>query len=147
MSRLDPATRLNPHLQYGQGIPGINEGRGIGIIETRMLPEIVDATRLMAGSPAWTAADDTALRVWMRAYVTWLVESPHGKDEAKNGNNHETWYDVQVVSLAHLTHLSQVSRLSSDRSGPRPAGRRPARTRISGRIERAADHPLPEPFV
>jgi hypothetical protein len=107
---LDPATRMTPHLQYGQGIPGINDGRGIGIIETRGLPEMLDGSLLMAGSQAWTDADAVALQQWMRAYVTWLVESPYGKDEAKNGNNHETWYDVQVAALAIYDGQSTLAR-------------------------------------
>jgi len=99
---LDPATRMNPHLNFGQGIPGINDGRGIGIIETRDLVPMLDGI-LLLGSSHWAAADDAGLQTWMRAYLTWLVDSPHGKDEAKNGNNHETWYDVQVTGLALYT--------------------------------------------
>lgn len=97
---LDPATRMNPHLRFGQGIPGITEGRGIGIIETRGLPEMLDGVALLSGSRAWTPADQQGLETWIDAYMTWLLESPHGQAEAKNGNNHETWYDVQVASFA-----------------------------------------------
>ena len=34
---LDPETAMNPHLNYGQAIPGRCEGRGIGLIDTRFL--------------------------------------------------------------------------------------------------------------
>jgi hypothetical protein len=117
----DPATRMNPHLRFGQGIPGINEGRGIGIIETRALPEMLDGVLLLAGSSAWTADDDKALQSWMRAYLTWLVESQHGKDESRNGNNHETWYDVQVAGLALYTGQPDVARRTLEGSRERIA--------------------------
>ncbi len=128
---LDPATRMNPHLNYGQGIPGINEGRGIGIIETRGLPEMLDGLRLLAGSPQWTAADDAGLQTWMRAYLKWLTDSPYGQDEGKNGNNHETWYDVQVASLAFYTGQPDLVRRTLEGSRSRiarqiePDGRQP----------------------
>ena len=122
---LDPATRMNPHLQYGQYIPGINEGRGIGIIETRNLPELLDGVLLIAGTPAWTRADEDGLQAWMRAYLTWLRESPHGREEAKNGNNHETWYDVQVAGLALYTGQVDVARRTLEG----------ARARIAAQIE------------
>lgn len=107
---LDPATRMNPHLNFGQGIPGINTGRGIGIIETRSLPELLDGVTLLHGSKAWTAADQAGLEAWMKQYVQWLVESPYGKDEGKNGNNHETWYEVQVTALALWTGQADLAK-------------------------------------
>lgn len=116
---LDAATRMNPHLRYGQGIPGINDGRGIGIIETRGLPELIDGVTLLGGSPAWTPGDEKGLQAWMRAYVTWLVDSEYGKDESKNGNNHETWYDVQVASLAWYTGQTELARRTLERSRER----------------------------
>lgn len=128
---LDPATRMNPHLQYGQYIPGINEGRGIGIIETRNLPALLDGVLLISGSPSWTAADEAGLQAWMRAYLTWLLESTHGREEAKNGNNHETWYDVQVAGLALYTGQGDLARRTVEGARARiatqiePDGRQP----------------------
>jgi hypothetical protein len=122
---INPSTRMNPHLQYGQGIPGITEGRGIGIIETRDLPKVIDATRHLTKSQAWTASDETALRSWMRAYLTWLVDSEHGKAESRNGNNHETWYDVQVAALAVYTNQAALAKRTLEG----------VRTRIARQIE------------
>ncbi|MFP4250352.1 MAG: alginate lyase family protein, partial [Armatimonadota bacterium] len=38
---LDEDTRMNPHLTYGQAIPGRVDGRGIGIIDTMGLPAML----------------------------------------------------------------------------------------------------------
>jgi hypothetical protein len=128
---VDPATRMNPHLRYGQGIPGINEGRGIGIIETRRLPNMLDGVILIAASPAWRREDEAALQAWMRSYLTWLIDSEHGKEESKNGNNHETWYDVQAAGLALYTGQRDIARRVLEGSRGRiarqiqPDGRQP----------------------
>jgi hypothetical protein len=111
---LDPRTRMNPHLQYGQAIPGINTGRGIGIIETARLAHLLDRAELLAGSPAWTAEDRRGLRDWMAAYLEWLLTSSHGQDEARTTNNHGSWYDVQVAGLALRTGQPDKARVQLD---------------------------------
>jgi hypothetical protein len=122
---LDAATRMNPHLDYGQGVPGRNTGRGEGIIATRRLVDIVEAARVLEASPAWTAPDRQGLRAWCAAYAAWLTTSPNGRDESKAENNHGTWYDAQLIAL--LLHTG-----ARDEAKARAEG---AKRRIASQIE------------
>jgi hypothetical protein len=97
---LDPATRMNPNLEFGQGIPGINTGRGIGLIETRFIMSAVDAAGLLAGSKSWSTADQQGLKTWLSQFLGWMQNSQKGKDEDAAKNNHGTWYDLQVTDFA-----------------------------------------------
>jgi hypothetical protein len=107
---LDPATRMNPNLNYGQSIPGRTEGRGIGIIDTAFLVTFCDQLRWIEKSKAWTAEDRAGIRKWMSAYLDWLVKSKNGKEEAQEKNNHGTWYDAQVAALADFTGNRELTR-------------------------------------
>jgi hypothetical protein len=105
---LDAATRQNPNLNFGQGIPGKNTGRGIGIIETRGLFRVIDAAILLQESGSWTKDDHQALQKWFSDYLVWLTQSPIGKDEAKEHNNHGTHYSVQVIDYALFTGQPEI---------------------------------------
>jgi hypothetical protein len=100
---LNEGTKMNPHLDYGQAIPGVNTGRGIGIIETVALTNIADAAGLLVGSKSWTDADHKALQAWYSQYLNWLLTSKNGKDEHAAKNNHGTWYYAQAIDFALFT--------------------------------------------
>jgi hypothetical protein len=97
---LDEKTKMNPNLNYAQFIPGVTDGRGIGIIGTRAVYKIVDAVGILNTSIEWTGENDKNLRKWLNDYFVWLTTSKNGIDESKEKNNHGTWYDVQVISLS-----------------------------------------------
>lgn len=107
---LDPATKMNPNLNYGQAIPGITEGRGIGIIDTAGLLEVTQDLPWLAKSSSWSKADEDEMKSWMREYLKWLQTSKNGKEEEAAKNNHGTWYDVQLMALAEYTGQNDLAR-------------------------------------
>ena len=107
---LDPATRMNPHLNYAQAVPGENTGRGTGILEGRNISEAADAAGLLAGSSAWTKQDQKEFKIWLETYLNWLLTSKNGRAEASAINNHGTWYDVQAMQLALVLGKSDVAK-------------------------------------
>jgi hypothetical protein len=97
---LDSATRMTPHLHFGQLVRGNPKERGSAIIDTHNFIDVVDDAQLLVGSSGWTAADHAALKGWMKQYNTWLLESPNGIDEWDAPNNHGSWYATQTATLA-----------------------------------------------
>jgi hypothetical protein len=100
---LNESTKMNPNLEYGQAIPGVNTGRGIGLIETVALMGIADAASLLQGSGSWTKADHSSLQKWYSQFLNWMLTSKNGKDEHAAKNNHGTWYYAQVIDFALFT--------------------------------------------
>jgi hypothetical protein len=129
---LEPAKKMNPNLQFAQAIPGVNSGRGIGLIESNCLTRVVDDIGLLHGSKAWTAADQRGMEEWFGAFLQWMLESKNGKDEAAAKNNHGTYYDLQIASYAFFLGKDDVAKSVLERVGPKriatqvePDGREP----------------------
>jgi hypothetical protein len=109
---LEPATLMHPNMNFAQGIPCAATGRGVGIIEASApyLGDLVDGFAILdVGAPGWTASDQAAVRGWLAQFLTWLRSSEIALQEAspKKRNNHESWYDAAVASLA--LYLGQTS--------------------------------------
>lgn len=101
---LAPETRMTPHLRYGQGIPGVVEGRAEGLIDTRNLWMAIDAALLLNAQGAFPDTDLAALRRWFVDFAQWMQSSPIARDEDNADNNHGMFFDAQLVNYLLFTH-------------------------------------------
>ncbi len=100
---VDTATCMNPDLQYAQAIKGRATGRGIGIIDTIQLMEVVEGLEAMEDDDAMDKTLLVRIREWFTRYLQWLTTHPYGKDEMNAANNHGTCWVMQVAAFARFT--------------------------------------------
>jgi hypothetical protein len=102
-----PATRMNPNLQFAQGVKGVATGRSYGIIDTLHLVEVARAASLVA--PALLSpAENAALQQWFTEYLHWLKTSDFGVKERDAKNNHAVCWALQASEFARLVHDAQT---------------------------------------
>ncbi len=108
---IDKATRMNPNLDYAQAIPGIVNGRGIGIIDTRLLIDVADSIALLHSIGKLPDQELVQYQRWYTVYTTWLLTSRNGLEESNWHNNHGAWYDTQVTAFSLFTgNIPQATR-------------------------------------
>ncbi len=107
---LDPASAMNPNMNYAQMVPGRSSGRPEGVLDTAGLIGVIDAVGLAAPAGALSAAEVTALEGWFSRYLDWMLSSPNGKGEGAKTNNHGIWYDAQVTRFALFARRPDLAR-------------------------------------
>jgi hypothetical protein len=107
---LDPATRMNPNLNFAQAVPGINAGRGEGIIELIVMPQVVESIGLVAAKGALTQKEVDGLKSWFGAFTGWMQTSENGRDEAAKTNNHGIYYDYLLAHFALFAGQEELAR-------------------------------------
>jgi len=95
---IDPKTRMNPHLQFGEAIIGRCTGRSAGIIVLRQLDRIVHSLGFLQGHERWKPHDE-AMKRWLADMLAWLATSEIGTAESRAGNNHATWWTTHTAAM------------------------------------------------
>jgi hypothetical protein len=112
---LDEQTRMNPHLLYAQAITGRFTGRGIGIIDTLHLVEVVRAIGFVERADVLTTVERDGIRGWFDRYLTWMTTHAYGQAERDAKNNHGTCWVLQAAEFARYTGRTEVTALCRER--------------------------------
>jgi len=112
---VDADTKMNPNLLYAQAIKGRATGRGIGIIDTIHLMEVVQGLLAMQHAKSIDEKGLQKIRNWFDQYLQWLTTHQYGKDEMNAENNHGTCWVMQVASFARFTNNEKLMAFCSDR--------------------------------
>lgn len=99
---LNPATRMNPNLNYAQIAKGHdgNRGRSYGVLDAYSLVETLDALTLLEGSKSFPAKDRKKMRQWVKDLRDWMLKSEQGKQERAGGNNHGVACDAMLAAFS-----------------------------------------------
>ncbi|MEM9352313.1 MAG: alginate lyase family protein [Planctomycetota bacterium] len=107
---LEAKTRMNPHLRFGQAVPGRAVGRGVGVIDTRSFIRVLDSVELLHSAGLLASEDRAALAEWFRSYLDWLLESDLGQEEEQAENNHGSWHAAQAGRIAVFVGRDDLAR-------------------------------------
>lgn len=106
---LDEETRMDPHLTYAQAIPGICAGRGIGIIDTLHLIDVVFVIDHLHQSGEMQEEVYKGLKAWFASYLGWMLTSANGIEEMNTDNNHAVCFFVQAAAFAMFTENQRIT--------------------------------------
>jgi hypothetical protein len=112
---VEEATMMNPNLQFAQAIKGRFTGRGIGIIDTIQLMEVVQGLEAMENAKGMDHQLLEAIRRWFEQYLQWLTTHQYGKDEMNAANNHGTCWTMQTACFSKFTHNEKLMQFCRDR--------------------------------
>ncbi len=112
---VDPATKMNPNLEYAQAILGVSTGRGTGIIDTLQWVDLVRGLRVIEAADGLTPAEIAPIREWFASYVDWMATSKNGVEEELAKNNHGACWVLQVAEFAQFARRTDLVELCVDR--------------------------------
>ncbi len=107
---LDAETRMNPNLNFSQGVPGVADGRAPGVLDTRHFIRVLEGVALLDSRGDLTEDELSELKTWFSEFLNWLLTSELGQNERRAANNHGAWFAAQAGRIALFVGETDVAR-------------------------------------
>lgn len=103
---IDPKTRVNPHVEYSQSIPGLPSGNPAAFIDWRASYRVLTAVQLLDQGGVFPAATKIRMDAWLGQYLDYMTKSKQGQKTDELSQNHATWHNCQAVGL--MIYLGRI---------------------------------------
>lgn len=100
---IDEETKMNPNLNHGQAMPGMNDGQRGGIIDFAVtFGYSLSILQCLRAQKKLDQGLCLGLSSWLRQFQLWLLESPFGKQMCESSNNHSLVYDYLLLIISEF---------------------------------------------
>lgn len=97
---LDKEYGMNPNMNHGQLIKGLNLGRGIGIIDySANFTYALGMLKILKDLGKLDISFVEKLDSWLKEFLKWLTYSDIALAEKYSNNNHGTFYDLVLIAI------------------------------------------------
>ena len=100
---INPETYVNPHARYGQGIPGVCEGRGAGLIEFSSSFELFNGIGILDSMGLMDQGTLLGIKEWYVKFADWILTHELGIRIDNSLDNHASWHSANLLSIAVFT--------------------------------------------
>ena len=115
---LDEKTGMRPNFRYSGSVPGVADGRASGLIELRSITRVLDVIHVLEKSDSFRGAISNGMVQWSRDLLDWILISSIGRKESLSANNHGTYLDATVMTLALVADRKNLAKLVATDSVP-----------------------------
>jgi len=105
---VNATTKMNPHFNFAQAIPGKNNGSHWGIISSRAIIWVINGIEYLESSNSRDNGIIEEFKIWCSNFLTWLIESEFGKKQGNTKTNHSTFYDLELAELSNFTGQYEI---------------------------------------
>lgn len=98
---INEGTKMNPNLNHGQAMPGVNDGQRGGIIDFAVsFGYALTLLESLKSNGLLNLSLIDGLKKWLSSFKDWLLTSHFGKEMNECSNNHALVYDFLLLVIS-----------------------------------------------